>query len=399
MKILLLGDSPYITTGFGRVNARALAILSNFHEVYILGGQDTEERGSHFFPTTDIDPMGWSQVERVYSEVQPDAIHVIADPATVMAWLLQKDVFQTPTFAYMPVEGAPLNGYWTQMFTDPRNKNVNYYTTSQFGVDTLRGAGIDSRLIYHGVSDEFTYRDDRELRDKQRHAVGWEPDWFVVMSVAQNVERKQWPRLLEAMKYVRKSDPSVYLYAHTTPWDMGRLGGHDLIQLASQIGVSDRVIFNERLADRNHGVPIVGSDQPGLVDLYNMADAFALFSEVEGFGIPLVEAMKCGLPVATTGYAAGAEVVGDAGITVEPFEYVWNKTHARYAHVDPKDIAKAILKMRNPEVRKKMISRGLERGEIFTWDEYDKQLLEFFSDARIQAQKVDPSPAGQETIT
>ena len=52
---------------------------------------------------------------------------------------------------------------------------------------------------------------------------------------------------------------------------------------------------------------------PGLVEMYNASDLFVLPSQVEGFGLPIAEAMACGLPVMVTKYAAGWEVASPAG--------------------------------------------------------------------------------------
>jgi glycosyltransferase involved in cell wall biosynthesis len=150
------------------------------------------------------------------------------------------------------------------------------------------------------------------------------------------------------------------------------------------MGVHDRVIFNEELLAHNDSISLAGGERPGLVDFYNMANCLVLPSKVEGFGLPLAEAMACGLPVATTDYAAQAEVVAGAGIRIPVDNWEWNQSHARYANPDPGDIAQAITRMKNPEVNKRMRAKSLEQAKTFTWDKYRAALREAFSAAEAQ---------------
>jgi len=111
-----------------------------------------------------------------------------------------------------------------------------------------------------------------------------------------------------------------------------------------------------------------------------MADCFVLPSQVEGFGLPLVEAMACGLPVAHTKYGAGAEVVGDAGILMEPYDWVVNKSHSRYANLSPESIAAEIEKMfLSPSLREQMRAKGIQRAKHFSWDAYRTALWRAFN--------------------
>jgi len=55
-----------------------------------------------------------------------------------------------------------------------------------------------------------------------------------------------------------------------------------------------------------------------LAELYNAADVFVTLSKSEGFGIPVAESMACGTPVVASNMSALPEVVGKAGILVDP---------------------------------------------------------------------------------
>jgi glycosyltransferase involved in cell wall biosynthesis len=93
-------------------------------------------------------------------------------------------------------------------------------------------------------------------------------------------------------------------------------------------------------------------DTDALVDLYRRAAVVVFPSLYEGFGIPVVEAMACGAPVACSNATSLPEVAGDAARLFDPR--------------DPEDIARAVDDvLRSPD---EWIARGLERAKLFTWD-------------------------------
>jgi glycosyltransferase involved in cell wall biosynthesis len=399
MKILMLGDSPFIKTGFGIVNAIAFKELSDAgHELLVIGGQDTTEReipNGTFFPVKNqaIDSIGWTLVDAIVEEHAPDAVHIIGDPATVTAWLLKKSLYQLPITVYMPVEGAPLNQQWVDVLS--QTPNINIITCSNYGVEILRAAGLTAKMAYHGVSIDFAPMSADE-RDAKRYAVGWN-DKFVIMCVAQNVERKQWGRLFEAVSILSKKYKDVILYAHTVPFNNYYLGGHNLPRLAVEMGISDRVFFPQDHKRHNDAIELRGVDKPGLIDLYNMADVFVLPSQVEGFGLPLAEAMACGLPVMHTNYGAGAEVIGNAGVKVQVNDWTINKSHSRYANISPAVLAEEISRVRKSAERRQIMSKkGIEQAKKFQWDDYRSYLKGAFNGKTIQAQEKPDETSGAE---
>ncbi len=91
-----------------------------------------------------------------------------------------------------------------------------------------------------------------------------------------------------------------------------------------------------------------------LPDLYCGAELFVFPSLYEGFGLPVLEAMSCGIPVACSNTSSIPEVAGDAGILFDPY--------------DDESMAEAMRRLlTNPEKMKECRQRGLERSRQFTW--------------------------------
>lgn len=388
MKILMLGDSPLIHTGFGVVGKVAYdTFIEQGYEIVVLGGQDRRklEEIKGIPPNVTYIPMheklgsdllGWALAPSLISEYKPDAVNIVGDCAMVATWMLHPEMKKLPVFAYMPIEGVPLNKIWTNSFLE--NPNLTLVTCSHYGVEALKSEGIEAGFAYHGVSSDF-YPMLPDQRNEIRHRINWQ-NRFVVMCVAQNVRRKQWPRLMQAIALLKKRYPNILLYAHTVPFNNFWLDGHDLGQVAANLGITDNIVFNPKHTIHNASIPVNGDGlAPGLAELYNAADCFVLPSQVEGFGLPLAEAMASGLPVITTNYAAQAEVVGKAGILIDPHDWEINKSSAIYGNLDPADIAHEIERLiKSPELRKQYARKGIERAKDFRWDDYKKVLVDFY---------------------
>jgi hypothetical protein len=102
--------------------------------------------------------------------------------------------------------------------------------------------------------------------------------------------------------------------------------------------------------------------------LYSGATAFVYPSLLEGFGLPVVEAMACGAPVITSDGSALKEVAGDAAVLVDP-----RNTH---------DIAEAMARVASDAGEREALSRkGLQRAAQFSWMETAKLTLDAYREA------------------
>jgi glycosyltransferase involved in cell wall biosynthesis len=105
--------------------------------------------------------------------------------------------------------------------------------------------------------------------------------------------------------------------------------------------------------DRVRFLGWVGDDE--LDGLYGLAACFALASRIEGFGLPVLEAMSRGVPVACADRGALAEVAGDAALLFDPD--------------DERTVTAALRTLLHDEARAgELVRRGHERARTFTWE-------------------------------
>lgn len=105
-----------------------------------------------------------------------------------------------------------------------------------------------------------------------------------------------------------------------------------------------------------------------LPDLYRGALALLLPSLYEGFGLPIVEAMACGVPVLTSNITAMPEVLGNAGLLVNPYS------------VDEISEAMRVV-AEDKQMRRKMIANGLLQAKNFSWENTAEKVSNVLHDA------------------
>jgi len=128
---------------------------------------------------------------------------------------------------------------------------------------------------------------------------------------------------------------------------------YEIVKIIKQLGIQDKVIFTGFVPDEE------------LPSFYNSAAVFVFPSLYEGFGLPPLEAMACGCPVITSNTSSLPEVVGDAGIMVNPH--------------DIKGLANAIEKvLTNKKLRQQMIKNGLKQAKKFSWEKCAKETLKVY---------------------
>ncbi|GIV97828.1 MAG: glycosyl transferase family 1 [Herpetosiphonaceae bacterium] len=163
-----------------------------------------------------------------------------------------------------------------------------------------------------------------------------------ILYVGSNKPHKNLPRLVRAWKLAREhavaQSVALVIAGH---WDPRY---PEARELAASLGLGDEAICWTG--------PVAESDLPAL---YSGALAFVFPSLYEGFGLPPLEAMACGVPVVTSYTSAMREVAGDSALAVDPHDY--------------HQIAEAILHvLRGQLVRGNLGTLGIGRSRLFTWE-------------------------------
>ena len=162
------------------------------------------------------------------------------------------------------------------------------------------------------------------------------PPGPLVACVAQKRAHKNLAVLVRAFAQLPHQDAQLVLPGAPTGYEA------ELRDLASELGVAARVHFPAWL------------EEAELEGLYAAADCFVLPSLIEGFGLPVLEAMRAGTPVVCSDASALPEVAGDAALLCDPH--------------DPADIARQIGRvLSEPGLAQDLRERGRARVRELTW--------------------------------
>lgn len=197
-------------------------------------------------------------------------------------------------------------------------------------------------FIPEGVEPTFHPLPREEVREFRR-ARGL-PEGPLLLHVGHTQPRKNLEGLLRALALLRRWDSRIRLIqVGGTPTAKQR-------QLIASLGLQGAVLFLGTVSDED------------LVVLYNVADVFVFPSLYEGFGFPLLEAMACGTPVVAGNTSSVPEVVGDAGLLVNPRS--------------PEAIADAVRRvLADGDLAEDLRRRGLARAQTFTWERTARETL------------------------
>ncbi len=205
-------------------------------------------------------------------------------------------------------------------------------------------------VVYLGVDETLRPLKEQAALEAVRQEYGLPP--AIILYVGTIEPRKGLDTLIAAYAASAAEIPHDLVITGKKGWYT-----EPLFRQVEALGLGQRVRFTDYVADE---------DLPGL---YNLADLFVYPSRYEGFGLPPLEAMACGVPVVSSNAASLPEVVGNAALLVPPD--------------DAEALAAAIRRVLDDEaLQAEMRARGLERAKRFTWEETARRTAEIYERMR-----------------
>ncbi|HLP54994.1 MAG TPA: glycosyltransferase family 1 protein [Fluviicola sp.] len=231
--------------------------------------------------------------------------------------------------------------YLRRFFPKFARKATQIVTVSEYSKqDICATYGIaESRVTvgWNGASELFQPLDENTIADiRKTHSSG--NPYFIFVGALH--PRKNVGRLLEAYgKFCEQNAAIDLVIVGETLWKNNQLQLPDLSE-----SVKNRIHFTGHVS------------QADLTQLVGAAHSMVYVPYFEGFGIPLVEAMKCGVPIIAGNRTSLPEVAGDAALYCDPFNV--------------ESITQAMHQLSgNAELYEQLKTAALERGKLFSWDQ------------------------------
>ena len=203
-------------------------------------------------------------------------------------------------------------------------------------------------VIHLGASPDYKQMSNQEINSiKTKYKLNFP----FILSVGNLEPRKNIPTLLKAFSICKRKMPEIKLVI------VGQKGWKyaEIFSTLTDLHLDNEVIFL-------HYIP--HEDLPAI---YNAAELFVYPSLYEGFGLPPLEAMQCGIPVITANTSSLPEIVGDGGIMVSPY--------------DIHGLADMMFQLLSDDnLRKENIRYGLSRAQMFSWEKCAQQTQEVYEE-------------------
>ena len=192
-------------------------------------------------------------------------------------------------------------------------------------------------VVYNGINPVFVPTSDADMRFQLRQRYNLAGPF--ILAVGSDIPRRNYARLLEAMKILWLSEPHVRLVVTgRNDWLLS-----PLFQRVQAAGVTDKITFIQAPTD------------PELAELYRMATLTCCASSFEGFGMSVLESMACGTPVTCSDMRSLREVADEAAVY--------------FPHDDAAIMGESLLGLlEDVEYRRQLKYRGLSRATLFTWE-------------------------------
>lgn len=322
-------NAPWSPSGYGQWTDRFVTEFvkdgwqTAMCAYYGLEGGEIDYKGIHCYPK-----MGslWGD-DAMISHAKDFGAHVVMTHMDV--WVLSPQNLQQIKYwiPYVPIDHSPV----PPPVLDKLRYAYRIITFSEFGKRELEKHGFASKCIVQGTDVEmFKPMDRTAVRSK----FGINPDTYIFGMVGANKDnppRKGFQEALDAFKIFNEKHPDSALFVHTY---IDQPGGFNILEYAKHIGIEKKIIYPDtyRVIFKTRGEEIA--------EEMNIFDCLLQPSTNEGFGVPIIEAQSCGIPVIVNNWTSMPELV-IPGKTGEVADYVhlrWDAIGGYHAIVDTKSL-------------------------------------------------------------
>ena len=299
MKIIWLSDLDLRGSGYANISVPVCSgLIGKGHDVKVIGlGYNGEEHSFPFqlLPSRNLQEATGAAIN--LEKVWGADILVVALDIPWQERIMTSPYLQEMEMKYMgifPVEADPLCFSWGAILMRMDRAMV----ISKFGQEEANKLGIEADYLQVGIDTESWPPISEEEKKKLRLSFGFTDDLFVVLTVADNQERKNLSEAMDIFAEFAKDKPHARYVLVTREHNQV---GWKLRDYAQEIGISDKFMILER-----------GMPQRELWVCYAISDVFLLASKAEGLGMPLLEAMSVGIPCIATNCTGMSELLADS---------------------------------------------------------------------------------------
>lgn len=223
------------------------------------------------------------------------------------------------------------------------------YATKYDLIKAYQIAETKIKVIHLGVDHSIYYpQNDKNLRGK----LGLPEDGKLLLHVGVEKWHKNIPNILKALSLLISQMGKVYLI---------RIGkkSKESERLINSLNLSEWVIYR------------IGLSEEELAKHYNACDVLIFPSFYEGFGLPILEALACGLPVVVSNTTSLPEIGNQAAIYCSPLDYY--------------DIAEKIKTvLADEDLRSKLTEEGVKQSKNFTWERCGEEVWRLYQEIYCQ---------------
>lgn len=321
MKVAILSDSPFIPTGYSNQSKQLVKYLTDKgHEIHWLANayngtvidsvrlSDGTEFNCKIYGHFGNDQYFNQTMSQYLKKLQIDRFIILLDTFMLYPWFLNVDTIPAKTFFWFPSDGGGGLPKGCEKIIQKINQPV---AMAKFGQKQVKDYyNLDVEHIPHGLDTTLFYKFRQKEKTELKSKWGLNGK-FVIGVVARNQPRKHLDRTIKAMRIIADKIPNAVLLLHLDMDDPAQ-PVFQIRELVKKYNLENRVVATGMKAHQ-------GFPKEKMKEVYNLMDCFLLTTSGEGFGIPIIEAMACGVPVVATDYTTTPELVlqNNAGLGIK----------------------------------------------------------------------------------